>query len=54
MIPTLKSSRRYFKFKLTSFQRAVIVSALGITIGGLTVLYATIQVVGYILTGGFK
>jgi hypothetical protein len=50
--PELESSDHWFKSKLTPYQRGVIIEALGITIGGLTVLYVTIQLMGYIITGG--
>jgi hypothetical protein len=52
--PELKSSKCWFKSKLTPYQRGVIIEALGITIGGLVAIYAAIQWAGYMIMGGAK
>jgi hypothetical protein len=54
MKPKLESSKCWFKSKLTPYQREVIIEALGITIGGLTAIYAAIQLAGYMIMGGAK
>lgn len=52
--PELKSSKCWFKSKLTPYQREVIIEALGITIGGLVAIYAAIQWAGYMIMRGAK
>jgi len=52
--PELESSEHWFKSKLTPYQRGVIIEAVAITIGGLTAIYAAIQLAGYMIMGGAK